>query len=157
VALGLVRSRLAQLGGEPAYATRVARASAGGELHQRVDTARARPASLLYAMSAMRDGLSGIVGKVRGGTEAIASASIQIASGNVDLSTRTEIQAAALAQVAGSMKQLIDSVHQNAEYAQQASALAGSASAISVRGGAAVDQVVTTMQLIDASSKKIVD
>ena len=157
VALVLVRSLLAQLGGEPAYATRVARAIAGGELHQPVDTARARPSSLLYAMSAMRDGLSGIVSKVRGGTEAIASASSQIASGNVDLSTRTETQAAALAQVAGSMKQLIDSVRQNAEYAQQASALAGSASAISVKGGAAVDQVVTTMQLIDASSKKIVD
>jgi len=157
VALLLVRSLLAQLGGEPAYATSVARAIAGGELHRPVDTARARPSSLLYAMSAMREGLSGIVGKVRGGTDAIASASSQIASGNLDLSNRTESQAAALAQVASSMKQLIESVRQNADHAAQASALAGSASSISVKGGAAVDQVVTTMQLIDASSKKIVD
>jgi len=157
VALVLVRSLVAQLGGEPAYATQVARAIAGGELHRPVDTARARPSSLLYAMSAMRDGLSGIVGKVRGGTNAIASASSQIASGNLDLSSRTETQAAALAEVASSMKQLIESVRQNAEYAAQASQLAGTASRISVKGGTAVQEVVTTMQLIDASSKRIVD
>ncbi|MGI4843332.1 MAG: methyl-accepting chemotaxis protein [Janthinobacterium lividum] len=157
VALVLVRSLLAQLGGEPAYATRVARAIAGGALHQAVDTARARPSSLLYAMSAMRDGLSGIVGKVRGGTDAIASASRQIASGNLDLSARTETQAAALAEVAGAMKQLVGSVRQNAEHAAQASRLAGSAAGMSVKGGAAVEEVVATMQLIDASSKKIVD
>ncbi len=157
VALVLVRSLVAQLGGEPSYATSVARAIAEGELQHPVDTARARPSSLLFAMSAMRDGLSGIVSKVRGGTDAIASASSEIASGNLDLSTRTETQAAALAQVASSMKQLIESVRQNADYAAQASALAGNASSISVKGGAAVDEVVTTMQLIDASSKKIVD
>ncbi len=157
VGLVLVRSLVGQLGGEPAYATSVARAIAGGELHRPVDTARARPSSLLFAMSAMRDGLSGIVSKVRGGTDAIASASSQIASGNLDLSNRTETQAAALAQVASSMKQLIESVRQNADYAAQASALASSASSISVKGGNAVEEVVTTMQLIDASSKKIVD
>ena len=157
VALVLVRSLVAQLGGEPAYATSVERAIAGGEQHRSVDTAKAKPSSLLFAMSAMREGLSGIVSKVRGGTDAIASASSEIASGNLDLSTRTETQAAALAQVASSMKQLIESVRQNADYAAQASALAGNASAISVKGGAAVEEVVTTMQMIDASSKKIVD
>ena len=157
VAVVLVRSLVAQLGGEPAYAASVARAIAGGELHRPVDIARAKPSSLLFAMSAMRDGLSAIVGKVRGGTDAIASASSQIASGNLDLSSRTETQAAALSQVASSMKQLIESVRQNAEYAEQASRLAGTASSISVKGGAAVDEVVTTMQMIDASSKKIVD
>ncbi|MEX5747825.1 methyl-accepting chemotaxis protein [Massilia sp. X63] len=157
VAVVLVRSLLGQLGGEPAYAASVARAIAGGELHRPVDTARARPNSLLYAMSAMHDGLSAIVGKVRGGTDAIAAASSEIAAGNLDLSSRTETQAAALAQVANAMKQLIVSVRQNADYAAQASTLATQASSISVKGGAAVDQVVTTMQMIDASSKKIVD
>jgi len=157
VALALVRNLVSQLGGEPAYAASVARAIAGGQLHRPVDTARARPSSLLYAMSAMRDGLSGIVSKVRGGTDAIASASSEIASGNLDLSSRTESQAAALSQVAASMKQLIESVRRNADYAAQASALATNASDISVKGGAAVEQVVTTMELIDASSRKIVD
>jgi len=157
VGLLLVRSLLKQLGGEPAYATSVARAIAGGELHHPVDTARAGPASLLFAMSAMRDGLSGIVSKVRGGTDAIASASSEIASGNIDLSNRTETQAAALSQVADSMKGLIESVRQNADYAAQASALAQDASSVSVQGGAAVDSVVDTMQAIRASSTKIVD
>ncbi|WP_288381707.1 methyl-accepting chemotaxis protein [uncultured Massilia sp.] len=157
VGLLLVRSLLKQLGGEPAYATSVAHAIASGELHRPVDTAKAGPASLLHAMSTMRDGLSGIVGKVRGGTDAIASASSEIASGNLDLSSRTETQAAALTQVAGSMKQLIELVRQNADYAAQASALAHDASLVSVQGGAAVDSVVTTMGQIHASSNKIVD
>ncbi|WP_305822051.1 methyl-accepting chemotaxis protein [Massilia brevitalea] len=149
------RNLLDQLGGEPAYATDVARAIAQGQLHQQVDTRRALPSSLLSAMSAMRDSLSGIVAKVRGGTDAIASASAEIATGNLDLSARTESQAAALAQIAGSMKQLIGSVRQNADYAAQASTLAGEASKVSVEGGATVDGVVSTMNLIQESSRKI--
>ncbi len=157
VSVLLVRSLVKQLGGEPAYATQVAQSIASGELHRPVDTARAGPASLLHAMSTMRVSLSGIVGKVRGGTDAIASASSEIASGNLDLSSRTETQAAALTQVAGSMKQLIESVRQNADYAAQASMLARDASAVSVQGGAAVDSVVATMGLIHSSSNKIGD
>ncbi|MGJ7916628.1 hypothetical protein ACI48D_14265, partial [Massilia sp. LXY-6] len=86
-----------------------------------------RPSSLLAAMSAMRDSLSGIVGKVRSGTDAIASASADIATGNLDLSRRTEAQAAELAQVAGAMKALIASVRRNAAYAAEASRLASAA------------------------------
>ncbi|MFC4931358.1 methyl-accepting chemotaxis protein [Massilia sp. GCM10023247] len=155
IGLAMSRSLVGQLGGEPAYATDVARAIAQGQLQHPVDTGRARPASLLYAMSAMRDSLSSIVARVRGGTEAIASASAQIASGNLDLSNRTETQAAALAQIAGSMKQLIGSVRQNAEYAAQASLLADEASRVSLQGGAAVEGVVATMNLIQDSSRKI--
>ena len=87
----------------------------------------------MAAMSAMRESLSGIVGKVRSGTEAIASASAEIATGNVDLSQRTESQAAELAQVAGAMKQLIGSVRRNADYAAEASRLAKDASAAPAR------------------------
>ena len=155
IGLAISRSLLAQLGGEPAYATEVARAIAQGQLHQHVDTRRARAGSLLAAMSAMRDSLGGIVSKVRGGTDAIALASAEIASGNLDLSTRTESQAAALAQIAASMRQLIGSVRQNADYAAQASTLAGEASSVSVEGGATVDGVVSTMNLIQESSRKI--
>jgi methyl-accepting chemotaxis protein len=157
IGVAIARSLIGQLGGEPAYATGVARAIAEGQLQHQVDTERARPASLLYAMSAMRDSLSSIVARVRGGTDAIASASAEIASGNLDLSSRTETQAAALAQIAGSMKQLIDSVQQNAEYAAQASTLARQASTISQEGGAAVDGVVATMNLIHESSRRIED
>jgi methyl-accepting chemotaxis protein len=94
---------------------------------------------------------------VRTGTETIASASSQIASGNNDLSSRTETQAATLAQVTSAMTQLVASVHQNADYARQASSLATTASTVSVEGGAAVGEVVATMQLIHESSRKIVD
>jgi len=155
--LALTRSLVGQLGGEPAYAASVARAIAGGELDRPVDTARAAPSSLLFAMSAMRDGLSGIVARVRAGTDAIESASSEIASGNQELSQRTERQGEALSQVASSMSQLIASVRQNAADAAQASALAGNASAMSVQGGTVVGQVVETMHLIEASSRKIVD
>ena len=157
IGLAIARSLIGQLGGEPAYATGVARAIAQGQLQHQVDTERARPASLLYAMSTMRDSLSGIVTRVRGGTDAIASASAEIASGNLDLSSRTETQAAALAQIAGSMKQLIESVQLNADYAAQASKLAAEASKVSQEGGAAVDGVVATMSLIHESSRRIED
>jgi methyl-accepting chemotaxis protein len=157
VGLLIVRSLVRQLGGEPAYASSVAHAIARGELQHQVDVHRAAPSSLLAAMSAMRDSLSGIVGKVRGGTDAIASASAEIASGNLDLSRRTESQAAELAKVAGSMKHLIDTVRRNADYAREASKLAVEASAVSRQGGDAVESVVETMTLINDSSKKIVD
>ncbi|QJE02586.1 chemotaxis protein [Massilia forsythiae] len=153
----LVRSLLRQLGGEPAYASSVAHAIAAGDLQQPVDTRAAAPSSLLAAMSAMRDSLSGIVGKVRGGTDAIASASAEIASGNNDLSRRTESQAAELARVAGAMKHLIDSVRCNAGDASEASRLAEDAAAVSREGGSAVADVVATMNLINESSQKIVD
>jgi methyl-accepting chemotaxis protein len=157
VAILIVRHLVRQLGGEPSYAAGVAQAIANGQLQHRVDTRRAAPASLLAAMSEMRDSLSGIVGRVRGGTEAIASASKEIALGNVDLSQRTESQAAELARVAGAMKDLIGSVQRNAGHAQEASRLAEDASNVSRQGGATVDEVVQTMGLISEASAKVAD
>jgi methyl-accepting chemotaxis protein len=157
VGVAIVRQLVRQLGGEPAYAAGVAQAIAQGRLQVEVDTRRAAPASLLAAMSEMRDSLSGIVGRVRTGTDAIATASGEIASGNVDLSQRTESQAAELARVAGAMKDLIESVRRNAGYAQEASRLAADASSVSRQGGATVDDVVATMTLISEASTRIVD
>jgi methyl-accepting chemotaxis protein len=157
VGVGLGRHLLGQLGGEPVYAAGVAQAIARGELQDPVDVQRAAPSSLLAAMSGMRDSLSSIVGKVRSGTDAIATASAEIAAGNVDLSQRTENQAAELARVAGSMKQLLGSVRKNADYAHEASKLAEDAATVSRRGGATVDDVVATMTLIHQSSSRIVD
>jgi methyl-accepting chemotaxis protein len=157
IGLAITRSLMKELGGEPAYASRAARAIARGELHYVLDTRRAQPRSLMAAMSAMNESLSGIVGKVRSGTEAIASASAEIATGNLDLSQRTESQAAELAQVAGAMKDLIGSVRRNAGYAAEASRLASDASEVSRQGGAAVEGVVETMNLIHDSSRRIVE
>ncbi|MDQ1817482.1 methyl-accepting chemotaxis protein [Massilia sp. CCM 9210] len=153
----IVRGLLRQLGGEPAYATEVAQRIAQGELQHAVDVQAAVPSSLVFAIKAMRDSLSGIVSTVRMGTESMALASSEIAAGNIDLSSRTEHQASALAEVAASMAQLVSSVERNSEYAASASKLVQAASEVSVRGGEAVDGVVTTMGVINASSRKIVD
>jgi methyl-accepting chemotaxis protein len=105
----------------------------------------------------MNDALSQIVGQVRNGTVAIASASGQIATGNMDLSARTENQASALEETASSMEELTSTVKANADNAREADKLASSASSIAQRGGEVVSQVVTTMGSINDSSRKVVD
>jgi methyl-accepting chemotaxis protein len=112
---------------------------------------------LLSALKRMNDSLLTTVSEVRAGTETIVSASQQIASGNLDLSSRTEQQAGSLEETASSMEELTSSVRQNADNARQANTLAQAASEIAVRGGRVVSEVVTTMESINASSKKIGD
>ena len=115
------------------------------------------PGKLLHALHRMSSGLVGLVGDVRSGTDTIATASAQIAAGNLDLSSRTEEQASSLEQTAASMEELTSTVKQNAENARQANQLAANASDVAQRGGAVVSDVVQTMASIDQSSKKIVD
>ncbi|MNJ87834.1 Methyl-accepting chemotaxis protein I [compost metagenome] len=112
---------------------------------------------LLQALKDMNEGLLKIVTQVRLGTDTIASASHQIATGNLDLSSRTEQQASSLEETASSMEELTSTVKQNAENARQSNQLALSASEVAVRGGAVVSQVVDTMGEINESAKKIVD
>jgi len=112
---------------------------------------------LLQALKTMNDGLVSIVTEVRHGTDNIAAASTEIASGNLDLSSRTEEQASSLAETASSMEQLTSTVRQNADNARQANQLAMNASEVAQRGGAVVAQVVSTMDEINSSARKIVD
>ncbi|PWF48288.1 HAMP domain-containing protein [Massilia glaciei] len=112
---------------------------------------------LLNALKAMHDSLADIVGRVRAGTDAISQASIEIAHGNQDLSSRTEEQASSLEETASSMEQLTSTVRQNGDNASQASKLAAAASAVALRGGDTVSQVIHTMGAINDSSRKIVD
>jgi methyl-accepting chemotaxis protein len=114
-------------------------------------------AQLLTSLKAMQKSLSQLVGAVRAGSEGVATASAQIASGNNDLSQRTEQQASALEQTAASMEELSSTVRQNADSAKQANQLAQSASSVAVQGGKVVDQVVETMKSINDSSRKISD
>jgi methyl-accepting chemotaxis protein len=111
----------------------------------------------MQALKDMNDSLVRIVGEVRNGTDTIASASGQIAAGNLDLSGRTEQQAGSLEETAASMEQLTATVKQNADNARQANQLAVAASGVAVRGGSVVAEVVGTMGAINASSRKIVD
>jgi methyl-accepting chemotaxis protein len=155
--LMLVRSLLKQLGGEPVYLAKITEQIAAGDLAARIDIRRQDQSSLLFSVKAMRDSLVKIVGEVRIGTDTIATASGQIASGNLDLSARTEQQASALEETASSMEELTGTVKQNADNARQANGLAVLASEVAVKGGAVVSQVVDTMSSINDSAKKIVD
>jgi methyl-accepting chemotaxis protein len=112
---------------------------------------------LMRAMQTMNDGLATVVSEVQHGTRAIAGASSEIASGNLDLSARTEQQAGSLEETASSMEELTSTVRQNADNANQANQMARAASQVAVRGGEIVGQVVDTMSAIDGASRKIVD
>ena len=112
---------------------------------------------LMEALRHMNDSLSKIVGEVRAGTETMASASRELASGNMDLSEHTQEQAGALQQTAASMSTLTNTVRQNTDNARQANHLAATASDVAEKGGAVVSQVVQTMGSINESSRKIVD
>ena len=131
---------------------------AQGDLAQRIASGNGdEMGDLLKALQRMQGSLVQTVNSVRGNAEGVATASAQIASGNSDLSGRTEEQASALEQTAASMEQLGSTVRQNADNAHQANQLALNASAVAVQGGDVVAQVVGTMKGINDSSRKIAD
>ncbi|HDS1091998.1 methyl-accepting chemotaxis protein [Stenotrophomonas maltophilia] len=103
------------------------------------------------------DQLKQIVGRIQSSASSINLAAGEIASGNTDLSRRTEQQAANLEETAASMEELTSTVKQNAEHARQANQLAIGAHGVASQGGEVVGQVVTTMSAIEASSKKIAE
>lgn len=131
---------------------------AAGDLTQRIDASSRNEIGLLYVdLKRMQDSLVRSIEAVRNGTQHISSRSAKIVAGNTDLSSRTEEQAAALQETAASLEELSSTVKQNADNARQANQLAATASEVAQRGGGAVDEVVTTMQGISASSRKISD
>ncbi|MDP2828387.1 MAG: methyl-accepting chemotaxis protein [Sulfuricellaceae bacterium] len=101
--------------------------------------------------------LKSIIGQIADATDTINTAAREIAAGNSDLSQRTEEQASSLEETASSMEELTSTVKQNADNARQANQLAISASTVAVKGGSVVSEVVTTMDSINKSSRKIVD
>jgi methyl-accepting chemotaxis protein len=151
------RSLLQQLGGEPSYAAAVTQRIAAGDLSADIELKHHDESSLLHGLKTMRDSVADIVGRVRQGSESVATASAEIAQGNHDLSARTESQASALEETAASMEELGSTVKQNADNAKQANQLAQSASTVAVQGGEVVAQVVDTMKGINDSSRKIND
>jgi len=139
-------------------AVKAARVIASNDLSQRLDsTRRDELGELLRALSDMQGSLQQVVGQVRNSTDSITTASAEIATGSQDLSARTEQTAANLQQTASSMEELTATVRQSADSARQANQLAASAAEVAARGGNVVAQVVTTMNEINASSKKISD
>ncbi|MBW8829207.1 MAG: MCP four helix bundle domain-containing protein [Burkholderiales bacterium] len=136
----------------------MARRVADGDLTAQIEVrSKDETGQLMGALKDMNANLAKIVGQVRGGTDMIATASSQIAVGNMDLSSRTEQQASSLQETASSMEELTGTVRQSADNARQASQLAVSASQAAVKGGQVVSQVVDTMGSINDSAKKIVE
>ena len=142
-----------------AAASELARRVADGDLTKQAATVAGNDeiAQLTQSLNQMVARLSGMVGQVREAASSIQLASSEVASGNLDLSQRTEQTASNLQVSASSIEELSSTVKQTAESARTANQLASSASAVAQRGGEVVAQVVTTMDQINTSSKKIAD
>ncbi|WZB62873.1 methyl-accepting chemotaxis protein [Achromobacter xylosoxidans] len=109
------------------------------------------------AFNQFADKIATILREIRVATDSVRTASLEIASGNHDLSDRTSQQASSLEQTAAAMEEITSTVQHNADNASQAANLASDASRVAGQGGAVMQQVVHTMDGIDASARKIVD
>lgn len=157
LAVLIMRGVQRSIGGDPAVAARAVSRVAKGDLSGRIAIAPGDRHSLMAALHRMQASLTDVVANVRANSESVASASTQIAQSNQDLSQRTEEQASALQQTAATMEQLNTTVRHNTDSAKQANQLAQGASAVAARGGEVVGKVVSTMQDISDSSRKIGD
>jgi len=131
---------------------------AGGDLTSRIQTkSRDEAGQLLRSLQKMQASLGDVVAQVRSSADAVATASSQVAAGTTDLSQRTEEQASSLEETAASMEELASTVKQNAENARHADELARGASSRAEQGGGEIVQMVSTMDDINDSAKRIGD
>ena len=136
----------------------MARKMAGGDLTGVID--KVRDDDMGQLMAALRQtniNLHSIIGDVRANFEDIRVTTAEIATGNMDLSSRTESQASSLEQTAASMEELTSTVQNSADHVATANDLALQASGVAAKGGSIVTEVVTTMDEISSSSRKILD
>ena len=135
-------------------AERIARGDLTSQVEVRIHDETGR---LLEAIAAMQERLRTLVGEIGLTADSILVASSEVASGNLDLSQRTEQTSHNLQSAASSLVDLTGTVSQSADSARQANQLASTASDAATRGGEVVGQVVRTMDTISASSRKIAD
>ena len=141
-----------------AVAVQLARTVASGDLTSNIEVrSRDEIGQLQHALAEMNARLSEIVSQVRSSSDSIATGSQEIATGNADLSQRTEEQASNLEQTAAAMEELAATVQQNTDSANLADQLAMHASTVAQRGRQVVERVVSTMEAISQSSRKIAD
>ena len=114
-------------------------------------------AKLMQSLRVLQINTKLLVGQIKEATDLVNTGASEIASGNADLSGRTESQASSLEETASSMEELTSTVKQNADNARNASQLVSSAADIAVKGGEVVGQVIDTMGSIKDSSRKIAD
>jgi aerotaxis receptor len=138
--------------------TEIARAISGGDLSSQFSSNRHdEVGQLLRALQQMNINLVAIIGDVRSNVDSILVNTHEIATGNMDLAARTELQASSLEETASSMEQLAATVKQNADSAEHADRFAASACSVALKGGEVVTKVGVTMQEISGSAHKIAD
>ena len=154
IAWRITASITAPIGRAVVVAERIARGDLTSQVEVRIHDETGR---LLEAIAAMQERLRTLVGEISQAADSILVASSEVASGNLDLSQRTEQTSHNLQSAASSLEDLTGTVSQSADSARQANQLASTASETATRGGEVVSQVVSTMDTISASSRKIAD
>ncbi|GAB4403616.1 MAG: hypothetical protein OHK0048_22620 [Rhodoferax sp.] len=152
----LIRGLLRQLGGDPSYATDIARQVASGHLGLSIVIKPRDQSSLLFAMQTMVTRLRQVVGDVHGAAQSLASASAQVSTTAQSLSQAASEQAAGVEETSASIEQMSRSIEQNTENAKITDGMASKAAADAVNGGDAVAQTVEAMKQI-AKKISIVD
>jgi methyl-accepting chemotaxis protein len=151
------RSVQRQIGGDPAYAMGVAERIAAGDLSAEIEVGARDASSMMFTMKSMRNALTQTISEIKSSADHVATASQQIASGNRDLSQRTESQAASLQETAASMEQITSMVRRTADNAKEASNVAGSAASVTERSNEMMTEVVASMREIADGSNRMVD
>ena len=154
IAWRITTSITAPIGRAVVVAERIARGDLTSQVEVRIHDETGR---LLEAIAAMQARLRALVGEIGQAADSILVASSEVASGNLDLSQRTEHTSHNLQSAATSLVDVSGTVAHSADAARQANQLASSASDAATRGGEVVNQVVQTMDTISASSRKIAD
>lgn len=133
-------------------------AMAGGDMTKNIETDRVDDlGQLLRALRQMNVNLRSIIGDIRINFGRMAAATQNLATGNVDLSGRTDAQAASLEETAASMEQISATIEQNAQRSKRGNEVVADAASTARKGGLAMDQVVETIGQISESSGKISD
>ena len=136
-------------------ATTIARQISAGYLATQINnTGHDETAQLMHALYAMQKSLASMAQTVLISAELVSTEAQSISQSNDALAVRTEQQAASLQETASNMDQVSATVKQNIENARVANQLVQDAGAIATQGGAAMGQVVGTMDSIADSSKK---
>ncbi len=157
VAAVIVRGLLGEFGGEPHDAVAITRRIASGDLGSAIALRKSDDSSLLFSMKAMQQVLGGTVAGIQRAVDSVRIGAQEIASGNMDLSSRTEHHASALEETAATLENLGRNVQQTAVSATHANALSRAASSCAASGRDAMTRVEDMMNSVHASSKRIAE
>ena len=113
--------------------------------------------SLIASLEQMRISLNHMVAEIKGSADAIANSAGEIAEGNIDLSRRTEGQAASLEETAASMEEITSTIGNNSNNALQGQVVAEEALRSSNSGGEVVQRVLAAMNKVSDGSKRMTE